>query len=345
MEVTQSAYERLKQRIWPWDPPAVGWRGPIFDDADNWSFWSPPLRHSGELPRVPSGRYLQLRLTLETETLWDFTRLDSLVIEHSPLLAERVVGEVAAASDLQPIGHIAEIPAGQKIELVCDLRAEFAAEQAGFDAVRLTLPSAGALLGLEMGDPPQPVTADSVVSKPEGLAIYLPEPIRDGGVQTLRLYLETVMYTASGTVQAEVFTRAGQSLPQQVEGGDASDALGTDQLRMVAMGRALDEVLGAIEVRPTTFTPQGDGINDHVTIQYALFRLLAAEVELEIYALDGRSTWRQTLGAQLNGRHRAMWNGRDAKDQLVAPGIYVVQVRAQTDQGQWTQERSFAVVY
>ena len=101
-----------------------------------------------------------------------------------------------------------------------------------------------------------------------------------------------------------------------------------------------------IEVRPTTFTPQGDGINDHVTIQYALFRLLAAaEVELEIYALDGRSAWRQTLGAQLNGRHQAMWNGRDEQEQLVAPGIYVVQVRAQTDQGQWTQERSFAVVY
>ena len=122
---------------------------------------------------MPSGRYLQLRLTLETETLWDFTRLDSLSIEYSPLLAERVVGEVAAASDLQPIGHIAEVPAGQKIELVCDLRAEFAAEQAGFDAVRLTLPSAGALLGLEMGDPPQPVTADSVGRQTRGASDLL----------------------------------------------------------------------------------------------------------------------------------------------------------------------------
>ena len=70
-----------------------------------------------------------------------------------------------------------------------------------------------------------------------------------------------------------------------------------------------------------------------------------AEVELEIYALDEHSMWRQALGAQLNGRHQAMWNGRDEEDQLVAPGIYVVQVRAQTDQGQWAQERSFAVVY
>ncbi len=346
VEVTQSAYERLKQRIWPWDPPAVGWRGPIFDDADNWSFWSPPLRHSGELPRVPSGRYLQVRLTLTTEALWDFTRLDSLAIAYSPLLAERVLGEVAAAGDLQPIGHIAEVPAGQTIELVCDLRAEFAAEQAGFDAVRLTLPGAGALLGLEMGDPLQAVAADSTVAEPEGLAIYLPEPIRDGGAQTLRLHLETVMYTASGAVQAEVFTRTGQSLPQQVEGGDASDALGTDQLHMVAIGRALDEVLGEVEVLPTAFTPQGDSINDHVAIQYTLFRLLAAaEVELEIYALDGRSTWRQALGARLSGRHQAMWNGRDEKEQLVAPGIYVVQVRAKTDQGQWAQERSLAVVY
>ena len=115
---------------------------------------------------------------------------------------------------------------------------------------------------------------------------------------------------------------------------------------MVAIVGALDEVLGAIEVQPTAFTPQGDGINDHVTIQYNLFRLLVpAEVELEIYTLDGRSTWRQALGVQLNGHHRAMWNGRDEEDQLVAPGIYVVQVRAKTDHGQWAQERSLAVVY
>jgi len=188
--------------------------------------------------------------------------------------------------------------------------------------------------------------ADSVVAEPEGLAIYLPEPIRDGGVQTLRLRLETVLYTASDAVQAEVFARTGQSLPQQVEGGDASDALGTNQLRMVASGRALDAVLGAIQVQPTAFTPQGDGINDHVVIQYTLFRLLAAaEVELAIYALNGRSAWRQTLGAQFSGRYQVLWNGRDAKEQLVAPGIYVVQVRAKTDQEQWAQQRSLAVVY
>ncbi len=346
VEVTQSAYERLKQRVWPWDPPAVGWRGPIFDDADHWSFWSPPLRRSGERPRVPSGRYVQVRLALETQTLWDFTRLDSLAIEYSPLLAERVVGEIAAAGNLRPTGHIAEVPAGQKIELVCDLRAEFAPQQTGFDALRLTLPGAGVLLGLEMGNPLQPVAADSVVAEPAGLAIYLPEPIGDQGVQTLRLHLETILYTAAGAVQAEVFVRSGQSLPQQVEGGDASTALGTDQLRMVATGPALDEVLGDVAVQPTAFTPQGDGINDHVAIEYTLFRLLAAaEVELEIYALNGRSAWRQALGAQLSGRHQARWNGRDEKAQLVAPGIYIVQVRAKTAHGHWAQERSLAVVY
>ena len=272
--------------------------------------------------------------------------MDSLAIEYSPRLAERVVGEVAAADDLRPTGHIAEVPAGQPIELVCDLRAEVAAGQAGFDAVRLTLPGAGALLSVEMGHPLQPVVADSVVSEPDGLAIYLPEPIRAGAAQTLRLRLATSLYTASGAVQAEVFARSGQSLPQQVEGGDASDALGTEQLRLVASGRALEEVLGNVAVRPTAFTPQGDGINDYVTVEYTLFRLLAvAEVELEIYALDGRSAWRQALGAQLSGRHRATWNGRDEKEQLVAPGLYVVQVRAQTDYGQWARERSLAVVY
>ncbi|MBT5325540.1 MAG: hypothetical protein HOL51_05385 [Gemmatimonadetes bacterium] len=347
VEVAQTQYDRLKQRIWPWDPPAVGWRGPIADDVDNWSFWSVPLRTSGQQPRVPGGRYLQMRVTLETETLWDFARLDSLAIEFSPLLAERVLGEVAAAGDLRPTGNLVEVPAGEKTEFVYDLRAKFtAASQSGFDAVRLLLPSAGALLGLEMGHPLQPVTPDSVVAETGGLVVYLPEPVRQEGVQALRLRLETTIYGASGAFEAEVFARSGLDLPQLVEAGDASEELGTDQLRVVATGPSLDLVLADVEVHPAAFTPQGDGINDQVAINYTLFRLLAAtEVEVEIFTLSGRPVWRQALGTRQAGRHQVVWDGRDDRGQLVAPGIYLVRMRVETDQGPFAQVRNLAVVY
>ena len=196
VEVEESRYDRLKQRVWPWDPPAIGWRGPIADDADNWSFWSSPIRSTGQRPRVPRGQYLQIRVNMQTETLWDFARLDSLAIESLPLLAERVLGEIAVADELRPLGNVAQVMAGARSEFVYALHAKFAdGAQAGFDAVRLFLPTAGEFLGLKIGESLAPAAPDSVVfesqratapgvaAQPEGLVVYLSEPISAAGAQ------------------------------------------------------------------------------------------------------------------------------------------------------------------
>ena len=37
--------------------PMVGFRGPVVEDLENWSFWSVPLEESGQHPRRPWGRY------------------------------------------------------------------------------------------------------------------------------------------------------------------------------------------------------------------------------------------------------------------------------------------------
>lgn len=348
VEVAESEYGRLKERIWPWDPPAVGWRGPIVADADHWGFWSPPLRTSGQRPRVPRGRYIQVRATLATETLFDFARLDSLAIAFAPLLAERVVGEVAAAADLRPLGNLVQVQAGAKTEFIYDLRAEFTSPaQVGFDAVRLLLPSAGDFLTLEMGQPLRDMAPDSVVTEPTGLVVYLPTPInQQQGAQALRLHLATTIYGASGELQAEVFARSETELPQTVESGDASEELGTNQLRVVATGQSLASVLANMTVLPPTFTPQGDGINDQLTINYTLFRILsAAEVGVEIFTLGGQLLWRQMLGPQQAGRHQAVWDGRDTQGRLAAPGIYLARIQVDTDRGRFARVQSLAIVY
>jgi len=345
VEVTESQYDRLKQRVWPWDPPAVGWRGPISDDPDKWGFWSPPIRTSGQWPRVTRGRFLQIRVAFKTETLWDFARLDSLAIEFSPLLAEQVLGEVAVIDELRPPGRLAQVPAGVKTELVCDLRAEFAdSTQQGFDAVRLLLPSE--FLGLEMGQPPIAVEPDNVVVEPEGLVIYLPQPVRSGGIRTLRLRLATTLYSAASELQAEVFARADARLPQLVEAGDASQALDTNQLQIVTTDQSLGSVLADMQVQPPAFTPQGDGINDQVAISYTLFRILNnAEVGIKIFALNGQRIWTRDPETRGAGRHQVLWNGLNDRGQRVVPGVYVARIEVETDKGYFAQVRNLAISY
>ena len=146
-----------------------GFRGPIGEDRDNWSFWSAPLDRSGDRPRLPRGRYFQLRVRLKTDSLWEFARLDSLVVETAPLLAERVWGEVAVASKLRPPGNVAQVTAGELTEFVYEMGAIFSATgQPGFDAVRLFAPTPIEFLSLEMGDPLAPVEYEKVEARRHG---------------------------------------------------------------------------------------------------------------------------------------------------------------------------------
>jgi hypothetical protein len=347
VEVSQAAYEGMKPRVWPWDPAAVDWQGPISDDRQNWSFPSAPVRSSGEHPRVPRGRYLEMQVVIKTKSLWEFARVDSVGIEAVPLLAERVVGEVAVLSDLQPQGHLVQVQAGEPTDFLYDIRADFAAkDQVGFDAVRLLTPASAAFRGLEMGEPLVPVTPDSVVAEARGFVVYLPQRVSQAEGKRVRLQLETAVYGASEELGAEVFERTVPSLLQGVEAGDASPELGTDQLRVVASGASLLAVLGKVEARPPVITPQGDGVNDRVQIDYTLFRVLvAAQVKVEVYTLGGDRVWRLQAGTQGAGTHVVVWDGRDDQGKVVAPGMYLARVQVETDQGVLAKMLPIAVAY
>ena len=118
-------------------------------------------------------------------------------------------------------------------------------------------------------------------------------------------------------------------MPQEVESGDVSDEMGTNQLRMVAVESSLGSVLRQLEVQPSVFTPQGDGINDVVSIRFTLFQVLGGtEVEVGMYSLEGQRVWQQVLEVQRVGPQEVVeWDGRDAAGALVPPGVYMARVR------------------
>ena len=347
VEATEDDYaNKLKQRLYFFHPEGPGWRGPVVDDAENWSGWSAPLDRSGEQPRLPRGRYLKVRVRLETETLWDFARVDSVVVSTGPILAERVAGEVAVAGDLHPAGNVAQLPVGEPTELVYDIKAEFtAATQSGFDAVRFLTPSKGQSIELKMGEPLAPAVPDSVVEEDLGFALYLPRPIVADGDQRLRVRLVTTLYDAAGEMGAEAFERAGDSLPQQVDPGDVSDEVGTNQLRVLAVASTLGKVLGRVDVQPRAMTPQGDGVNDLTQVAYTLFSVREAQVEIGVYGLDGRQVRQLYAGSQSAGAHVQPWDGRDDQAQLVSPGLYLVRVEVDADEAKFARLHPVAVAY
>ena len=278
-------------------------------------------------------------------SLWEFLRLDSLEVEISPLLADEVFGEVAAIDDMRPDGNLTKVRAGEMTEFVFDVRAEFSGEKAGIDAVRLFTPSLAEFLELEMGDPLAKVAPDDVIEEAGGITVYLPRRVSKGE-PPLRIRLASALYGATGTFRGEVFERESEDLPQAIEAGDVSEAVGTNRLQVVAFPSSLGGVLGSVVVDPPVFTPQGDGINDRAQIRYSMLRVReGVAVEVGVYALSGERMWHLKSDTQGAGRHSVAWDGRDDQDRLVPPGLYLTRVKVATSEGDFERLQPVAVVY
>ena len=327
--------------------PTVGFRGPVTEDLENWSVWSRPLTASGQHPGLPWGRYFQLRVQLETDALFDFARLDSLQIEIAPLLADRIVGEVVLERDHHPQGGQVRVPVGEKMSFVYDIGVEFSsADRTGFDVVRVATPAPAEFGWLEIGEPLGAAEPDSIVNEENGFVVFLPRRLSPEGARRLRIGLAMALYDEAGEFGGEVFNRGEQSLLQRVAGGDVSAELGSNQLVVVAAAASARDVLGDLEGGKGACTPQGDGVNDQLSLEYTLFRVQrAAAVKVGIYALDGRRIWQAQPQARSAGRHAVRWDGRDAAGQLVGPGVYLARVEVETDRGSEIRLQPIAVAY
>ena len=113
------------------------------------------------------------------------------------------------------------------------------------------------------------------------------------------------------------------------------------------MGVQLDgPLLQQVAVQPPVITPNGDGINDQTEIAYTLLRLAdAGAVEVEIFDLSSRSVRRLYSGRESSGHYLRPWDGRGDDGSVVAPGLYLFQVRLDADRGTTRNSGLIAVVY
>ena len=101
-----------------------------------------------------------------------------------------------------------------------------------------------------------------------------------------------------------------------------------------------------LEVGWGVFTPQGDAVNDQLSIQYTLYRVQKeSQVKVGIYALDGQLMWQVLPEPRAAGRHTVQWDGRERNGALVGPGVYLARVEVKTDKGSEVRMQTVSVVY
>ena len=324
-----------------------GMRASITYDTDNWTYWSPPIISSGRPIGLDSGSYLQLKIVLESEKFDAFIRLDSLWIETAPLLAHQVVGEVARLDDPRPARGFTEVELGEMTDFVYELRTKFAgAGEQGFDGVRIRTGHRAEFRQLQMGSPPQPVEPAAVTTEEEGLVVLLPERVTRSSNQPIRISFGTEVFLYANTFAGEVFDTEIEGLPQPVAAGDVTTELSTNSLRVLGKADSTPDFIQNLELSSPVLTPNGDGINDELVIRYTLYRLPnRIPVCLNVYALNGRRVGRLTVGDQGSGQQQLAWDCRDEQGQLLAPGVYLVEVALESEFGEARQLRSLGIAY
>lgn len=291
----------------------------------DWSPWSKLYLQPDEPFASPSPRqYAELEVALVSERPEVGVALDWLEIEFGDPVAQKVVGEIFPVQ-VQP---------GTRTEFAYYIRPQQVTGR-GFD--HLEVESSAPIEFVAVLVAGEAVEATALPTE-GGLSIALAAPVESGQLVELR-FAGAVFVDAT---RFDAFIAQGRAR-QRVDAGDAyaEVASSTNAVRLPVGTR----LLANVAMEPLALTPNGDGVNDALRVEFDLVNVLAARwIGLRVFDLAGRLVWVREEAGRAGGRVWA-WDGRESGGSQVAPGLYVAELRVEGDGESYGERRVVAVAY
>jgi gliding motility-associated-like protein len=312
-------YARLADFLKPADP-----RDRVTFDAENWSFWSSP--YAFENPGVdvvsPGPRqFIQIRAEFSS-TIEDGGKIDYIEFEASvPPAVRRLVGEI------YPI----TTEVGKTTHFTYYINPTIRSGDSSFDGVEISTPSGVVSVdSLRLDAINQDEFSWRIHEDGLGFEVLLPRRLEptDSGALVEVVFNAPVLREVGTVFDGRVFdTSKPNEVRQRIIPGNAADEIESDLLSVrTSLSSSL---VFSPQVSPNPFTPNGDGINDIVTISYKLLRITAAvPVSIEIFDLSGRLVKQVYAGDDPFGEYSHVWDGTDSSNSLVPPGLYLYRIMA-----------------
>lgn len=338
--------------------------GAVTDDLVNWSPFSTPYPADAAngmgVPIVsPSPRrYMQFQILFNSSDLEAARAIRSLSFDLlTPPFADELVGEVFPR----------EVEVSQDIPFTFAVRAAMGtAGLRGFDTIEIATPiQVSSIDAVEIVDGDGNLVAAHEFAgfdDAEGgfaiaevaddhFSVRFPPIAADETQVRIRFRTNVLTYSTNFTASAQLSSEPGAA--QTIDPGNATflgagdqDAFsGTTVLSPAILSKS--RLLGQVAAVPATFTPNGDGVNEGVVIQYNLLSLSAARpVEVALYDLAGQRVRTLFSGLESNGRYiDKIWDGRDDSGQLVPPGLYLARIEVAGDSGMTEHSAIVGVAY
>ena len=326
--LTARAYDKLNK----------GEKAGITPDTQNWELWSQAYAFaagSGAMQAAKPRRYVQLKA--------DFTaqkdaggRLDFLQFSVSdPPVATQVLAEISP-----PCARVGDIT-----QFTYSILPRFEREDLGFDTIEIETPvEVASIDGVRIAG--QEVGFEIVRSDAAGFALKIPR--MDVQQTNDRIEVDFVVEVFKfGTVFAGRVSDSEKpfEVRQRLTPGDA-DPLADSNTLSVELASVETQAINAFKLAPAVFTPNGDGINDVLEIEYELLNLFGAvPVALDLYNLAGRLVGAVHRGTAASGRIALRWDGRLADESVATPGLYLLRLEVESDQGKEAHQRVVVLAY
>ncbi len=338
-------FERFRWRGAVPEGTALGLQFRSSDDGNEWSPWSAEVAKGEAALSVPEPRtLLQYRVNFTTSFEDLAPRLDELVIEFTDEIP-------VSSARARVFPNRAVVGRDTTFNYALDL--DFSAGNLGVKSLSIAMPS---LAVVEEIVPPAGVEVAGTAVLGDALEVRFVEPWRQAGTLEVRFRARLLVN------QFEFATRlfspdATAALDAQEDTSPDPDSGAPRSWRVLAFD-AEGSVLSAMRAQPPVFTPNGDGLNDDTVIEFTLSRVsLPQSLEVDILDLQGRLVRRLERVLLSGGQYLrppaghdaaaspGFWDGRDSSGALVAPGLYLVRLRAKLDLGELAEIRTVSVVY
>ena len=324
--LTRANYERLEG----------GEKAGIRPESQNWDFWTPPLdfdAKQADLVGSKPRQYLQLGVELLSMDRNAGARLDYLQFEVTrPPFASQVLAEITP-------GHT---DLGQVTPFRYKLRPSFGADDNGFDSIEIESPSAPTVdsvrigsriltraeFGSDLGEDEFAVGPYDEANR--RFVVRVPPVDLDENGELIEVAFQAEVYRVGTVFVGRVFdSTRPHEVRQRVTSGDA-DPLAENNSLIVQPTEVGGDVIRSLQVTP--FSPNGDGINDVLQVEYELVNLASGvPVSLIVYDLAGRRVAEASAPPGGSGRFPAVWDGTDDAGDLLPPGVYLLRLEVETD--------------
>lgn len=323
-EVTQKKWEKL----------IPSFRGPIDTlriAGSDWSPWSRPYEHPGQEFASPGPRrYTQVEARLLSDGPLQVASLESLTLRYGPPLALETRAEISPAQALP----------GRPSDFTYYLRATLSSESKGFDRILLQSSAGLTFVGLRLDG--VAVAAKAVIQE-AGVQLDLPQPVRRSAL--VEIDFRSTLFLNQTRFDAFLLNSTlGEVVRQQVDAGDASPQVASEAVAVTLP--AGSRLIDGLHLSTSLFTPNGDGIGDHLGLEFNLLMFLVPRpLRVDIFDLGGRRLRSLSQAEAEAGRVGMEWDGRDERGQLVPPGLYLLRVQAEGDAQTETVSRLVGVAY